>query len=267
MVMKIVLRLAIILAFAVVLMGSFGCSKLRAKDRLNEGTRAYNKGNYAQAEKLFRESIELKGEIPQARLYNAASLRAQYLPGGDSLENKAIGEKAIKAYQDVIASSRNVRDVDAAHAFIAELYKGLNQDEEHRNWLLKRIQLPGQSDDVRAQTYYTLSVGYWEESYKITQKYLVPRSQPPSWKPPREWDAGDADKVKEVLMRGLQHMEESLKINPKYANCFSYRGLLYREQAKIETDSKAKQDLEDKAAKDVEEFQRLNREAQVQTQG
>jgi len=68
-------------------------------------------------------------------------------------------------------------------------------------------------------------------------------------------------------MRGLQHMEESLKINPKYANCYSYRGLLYREQSKIETDSKAKQDLDDKAAKDVEEFQRLNREAQVQTQG
>jgi len=157
MVMKIVLRLAIILALGVMLMGSFGCSKLRAKDRLNEGTRAYNKGNYVQAAKLFKESIDLNGEFPQAKLYYAASLRAQYLPGGDSLENKAIGENAVKAYQDVIASSRNPRDVDAAHAFIAELYKGLGQDEEHRNWLLKRIQLPGQSDEVRAQTYYTLA--------------------------------------------------------------------------------------------------------------
>jgi tetratricopeptide (TPR) repeat protein len=265
--MKIVLRLAMTLACVALLMGSFGCGKLRAKDRLNEGTRAYNKGNYAQAEKLFKESIDSNPNFPQAKLYYAASLRAQYLPGGDSLENKALGEKAIKAYQDVIASSTNARDVDAAHAFIAELYKGLGQDEEHRNWLLKRIQLAGQSDEVRAQTYYTLAVGYWEESYKISQKYLIPRSQPPAYKTPKEWEAGDADKVKEVVLRGLQHMEESLKINPKYANCYSYRGLLYREQGKIETDNKVKLELEDKAAKDVEEFQRLNRDAQVQSQG
>jgi len=240
---------------------------LRAKDRLNEGTRAYNKGNYAQAEKLFRESIELNPNFPQAKLYYAASVRAQYSPGGDSLENKAMGEKAIKGYQDVIASSTNQRDVDAAHAFIAELYKGLGQEEEHRNWLLKRIQLPGQNDEVRAQTYYTLAVGFWEESYKITQKYLIPRSQPPAYKPPREWEAGDSEKVKDVLMRGLQHMEESLKINPKYANCYSYRALLYREQSKNETDKAIKTELEDKASKDIEEFQKLNREQQLQSQG
>src|SRR5438094_89199 len=108
--MKIVLRLAIILAFAVVLLTSFGCGKLRAKDRLNEGTRAYNKGSYAEAERLFRESIEFNPNFPQAKLYYAASVRAQYLPGADSAENVAIGNKAIKAYQDVIASSKNPRD-------------------------------------------------------------------------------------------------------------------------------------------------------------
>src|ERR1044071_1926523 len=119
--MKIVLRLAITLALAVMLISSFGCGKLRAKDRLNEGTRAYNKGNYSQAEKLFKESIDFNPAFPTAKLYYAAAVRAQYLPGGDSIENKAIGERAIKAYQDVIASSRNARDIDAAHAFIAEL--------------------------------------------------------------------------------------------------------------------------------------------------
>jgi tetratricopeptide (TPR) repeat protein len=265
--MKIVLRLAVILTFAIALMGSFGCGKLRAKDKLNEGTRAYNKGNYPQAEKLFKESIDLNSNFPQAKLYYAASVRAQYLPGADSLENKAIGEKAVKAYQDVIASSTNPRDIDAAHAFIAELYKGLGQEEEHRNWLLKRIQLPGQSDEVRAQTYYTLAVGYWEQSYKISQKYLVPRTQPPAYKPTKEWEAGDAEKVKDTVMKGLQLMEESLKINPKYANCYSYRGLLYREQSKIEQDQRVKSELDERAIKDIEEFQRLNREAQVQQQG
>jgi tetratricopeptide (TPR) repeat protein len=264
--MKVLLRIAITLTFILVLVTSFGCGKLVAKDKLNEGTRAYNKGNYPMAERLFKESID-NYSFPQARLYFAASVRAQYTPGGDSLENKAIGERAIKAYQDVIASTNNARDIDAAHAFIAELYKGLGQEEEHRNWLLKRIQLPGQADTVRAETYYTLAVGYWEDSYKITQKYLLPKTQPPQYRPIREWDAGDADKAKEVIMKGLQHMEESLKINPKYANCFSYRSLLYREQVKIETDAKVKSELEDKAGKDIEEFQRLNREAQVQQQG
>ena len=81
------------------------------------------------------------------------------------------------------------------------------------------------------------------------------------------FELGDADKVREILMKGLQYMEESLKINPKYANSYSYRGLLYREQAKIETDQKVKDELKEKAEKDIEEFQRLNREAQAQQAG
>ena len=258
--MKMVLRLAIILAFVLSLTG---CGKLLAKDRLNEGTRAYNKGNYVQATKLFEESIAYNPDFPIAKLYYASALRAQYAPGGDSLENKTIAEKAIKAYQDVIKSSTKQQDVDAAHAFIAELYKGLDQKEENRNWVLKRINLPNQTDEIRAQSYYTLAVGYWEDAYKITQKYLIPRTQPPQYKPSKEWEAGDAEQVKTLVTKGLGYMEDSLKINPKYANCYSYRGLLYREQIKIETDPKLKDELTEKANRDIEEFQRLNREAQA----
>lgn len=264
-VMKKVLRLAIVLAFMVALISSFGCGKLRAKDRLNEGTRSYNKGNYAQAERLFKEAIESNPELTAAKLYYAASLRAQYSAGGDSIENKTLGEKAIKAYQDVIASSKTPKDIDAAHAFIAELYKGLDQKEEHRNWILKRVNLQGQTDDIRSQAYYTLAVGYWEDSYKITQRYVIPRSQPPAYKAPRDWEAGDAEKSKDNVLKGLGYIEDALKINPKYANCYSYRALLYREQLRTETDPKAREDLEERIRRDTDDFQRLNRETAVST--
>lgn len=258
-----VLRLAIILIFTISLTG---CGKLIAKDKLNEGTRAYNKGNYVQAEKLFEESISYNPNFPLAKLYYASALRAQYSPGGDSIENKTLGEKAIKAYQDVIASSDKPVDVDAAHAFIADLYKGLEQKEENRNWVLKRINLPNQKDDIRAQSYYTLAVGYWEDAYKTTQKYLIPKTQPAQYKPTKEWEAGDEEQVKALITKGLGYMEDSLKIDPKYANCYSYRGLLYREQIKIETDPKLKEELTEKANRDIEEFQKLNREAAAQQQ-
>lgn len=257
-------HLMLVLIVAVALTSSLGCSKLKAKDRLNEGTRAYNKGNYGEAAKLFGEAIEYNSELPIARLYYAASLRAQYSPGGDSIENKTLGENAVKAYQEVIKASTKQQDIDAAHAFIAELYKGLDQKEENRNWVLKRINLPGQSDEIRAQSYYTLAVGYWEDSYKITQKYLIPRTQPAQYKPTAEWEAGDEEQVKQLVLKGLGYMEDSLKVNPKYANCYSYRGLLYREQIKIEQDPKLKKELEEKAAKDIEEFQKINREAAAQ---
>jgi tetratricopeptide (TPR) repeat protein len=258
---KMLLRLAITVMISLALISSFGCSKLRAKDRLNEGTRAYNKGNYVLATQLFKEAIEFNPDFPIARLYYAASLRAQYAPGGDSIENKTLAENAIKAYKEVIRISTRPQDVDAAHAFIAELYKGLDQKEENRNWVLKRINLPKQTDEVRAQSYYTLAVGYWEDSYKITQKYLIPRTQPPQYKPVKEWQAGDEEQVKSLVLKGLGYMEDSLKINPKYANCYSYRGLLFREQIKIETDPKSIKEYQEKAAKDIEEFQKLNRDA------
>jgi hypothetical protein len=263
MLMKSVLRVAVIMLFAVAVGGSFGCGKLIAKDRLNEGTRAYNKGSYAEAERLFKESIDNNPEFPQARLYYAAAVRAQFLPHGEAADNIAVGNKAIQAYQDVIKVSSNTKDIDAAHAFIADIYDGLDQKEKHREWVIKRIELKDQADDIRSQSYYTLAVGYWDESYKITQKYVIPRTQPAQYKPLKEWEAGDADKAREIIMKGLQYMEESLKINPKYANSYSYRGLLYREQAKIEIDPKVKAELLEKADKDIEEFQKLNREAQA----
>lgn len=256
-------RLAFLLILIVALSGSFGCGKLKAKDRLNEGTRAYNKGEYEKAEQLFKESIEASGDFPQARLYYAAAIRAQFLPGGDSEQNKTIGRKAIQAYEDVIKYSPNPTDIDAAHAFIADIYKGLGEYEKQREWVIKRIQLKGQADEVRAQSYYTLAVAFWDDSYKITQKYLIPKTNPPEYKPVKEWEAGDEAKVREIVMKGLQNMEESLKINPKYANCYSYRALLYREQAKLESDPKIKEQLRQKAEADIEEFQKLNREAQA----
>lgn len=265
--MKKVLRVLVVSIFAAVLAGSFGCGRLKAKDRLNEGARAYNKGNYIEAEKLFKESIDASPDFPQAQIFYAASLRAQFVPHADSTENLAIGNKAIDAYRDVIKTSPNPKDIDAAHALIADLFDGLEKKDEHREWVLKRIQLPGQADDIRSQSYYTLAVGYWDESYRVTQKYLVPRSQPPVYKPTKEWDTADVDKSRELVTKGLQFMEESLKINPKYANSYSYRGLLYREQAKLEADPKVKTLLLEKADKDIEEFQKLNREAQAEQAG
>lgn len=265
--MKKSLRLAVAMILAVVFLSSLGCGKLIAKDRLNEGTRAYNKGNYVQAEKLFQESIEASPDFPQARLYFASAVRAQFVPGSDSDENKKIGQKAIDAYLKVIETNQNQRDIDAAHAFIADIYKGLGDVDRHREWVLKRIQLKDQSDEVRAQSYYTLAVGFWDDSYKITQKYVIPKTQPSAYKPINEWEQGDPDKAREVIMKGLQNMEESLKINPKYANCYSYRSLLYREQAKLEEDPEAREELNQKAEKDIEEFQKLNREAQASQAG
>ncbi|MCS6883841.1 MAG: hypothetical protein RMM17_09380 [Acidobacteriota bacterium] len=263
------LRIRVVLAVLLIALGwGFGCGKLKAKDRLNEGTRAYNRGEYEKAEQLFRESIEASPDFPQARLYLAAAIRAQFVPGGDSEQNKATGRKAIQAYEDVIKYSTNPSDIDAAHAFIADIYKGLEEKEKHREWTLKRINLKNQKDEIRAQSYYTLAVGYWDDSYKITQKYLIPKTNPPQYKAVKEWEKGDEEKVKEAVMKGLQYMEESIKINPKYANCYSYRALLYREQAKLESDEKVKEQLRQKADADIEEFQRLNREAQAaQTEG
>jgi tetratricopeptide (TPR) repeat protein len=259
------LRLAVSLAVTVILVSNLACiNKLRAKDRLNEGARAYNKGEYQRAEELFKESIDFNPESVQARLFYANAIRAQYVPGSESAENVALGNKAIKAYEDVLNFSKKSEDVDAAHAFVADLYKGLGQKEEQRNWVIKRIQLANQTEKIRAQSYYTLAVGYWEESYVITQKYLIPRSQPPQYKDLKEWEPGDIEKVRDIVMKGLQYMEESLKVDPKYADSYSYRGLLYREQKKIESDQKVRDELDQKAEKDLENFQKLRRELESQ---
>ena len=63
------LRLLMLVAVALALFSSLGCDKLKARDQLNKGVKAYKDNHYEQAIDHFQQSVRLDPTLINARMY------------------------------------------------------------------------------------------------------------------------------------------------------------------------------------------------------
>ncbi len=247
-------------------LGTTGCvNKLRAKDRLNEGARQFNKGKFDQAERLFKEAMELDPEFMQARLFYATALRSRVASEeGDSQQKTA--RAAIDAYKDLLDPKYNGkikdRDRDQAYAFIADLYKTLDDTNSFREWLQKRAELANQKPVTKSECLYGIGVTYWNEAVKISKKYEVQvPGKLPETKKVDQWDKKDIEALLDNVRNGLKFIDQAIAAYPEYTNAYSYRGLLIAEQIKVEADATKAAALDKDRQASMEKFQELNRRA------
>ncbi|MCS6816217.1 MAG: tetratricopeptide repeat protein [Blastocatellia bacterium] len=217
---------------------------VKAKDRLNNGAVAYERGDYDEAIRLFKEAVDLYPNMEQARLYYAAGLFAKF----NLTNEKPLALEAMKIYEDVYQKNPNSADAIAylavIHKNLADLAETEEEREQHmekyREWTLKRLDLPGLDNKAKAEIYYTLGQGYWQESFQITQPYQVNRPpQPVTWNVPES----EVPKVKALVQKGMEYLNKAVELNPEYGDAWAYINLLYREQAKVEKDPKVRAEL------------------------
>ncbi len=217
---------------------------VKAKDRLNNGAVAYERGDYDEAIRLFKEAMELYPNMEQARLYYAAGLFAKF----NLTNEKSLALEAMKIYEDV--HQKNPTNADAIaylaviHKHLADMAETEEEREQHmqqyREWTLKRLEVPGLDNKAKAEIYYTLGQGYWQESFQITQPYQVNRPpQPVTWNVPES----EAPKVKALVQKGMEYLNKAVELNPEYGDAWAYINLLYREQAKVEKDPRVRAEL------------------------
>ncbi|QUV85696.1 lipopolysaccharide assembly protein LapB [Chloracidobacterium aggregatum] len=251
--------------------GMAGCNKLIAKDLLNQGAREYNKGRYEKAEKIFKEAIERDPDFLQAKLFYATAIRSR-VNNEDGEEQAKAARQAIEAYKELLKpeneSRLKERDRDQTYAFIADLYKTLDDQKSYQEWLKKRADLPGQKPTTKAECLYSIGVIYWNEATKISRKYetQVPGKLPEVAKPDK-WKKEDIDALQQAVQTGLKYIEEAIAADPRYANAYSYKSLLLKEQAKATADPQVVNQLERSAQEAVEKFQELNRQAAAELSG
>ncbi|MFQ3582284.1 MAG: hypothetical protein SNJ67_04975 [Chloracidobacterium sp.] len=266
------LRKALPLGGALVLsVGMAGCNKLIAKDLLNQGAREYNKGRYEKAEAIFKEAMERDPDFLQAKLFYATAIRSR-VSNEDGEEQIKTAKMAIEAYKELLKPENEPRlkerDRDQTYAFIADLYKTLDDQKSYQEWLQKRANLPNQSPTTKAECLYSIGVTYWNEATKVSKKYetQVPGKLPEVAKPDK-WKKEDIDALIQAAQTGLKYIEQAIAADPKYANAYSYKSLLLKEQAKATADAQLVSQLEKDAQLAVEKFQELNREAAAELSG
>src|ERR1700723_2726258 len=155
------LRLLTLAAAALALTSSVGCNKLRARDQLNKGVKAYKDSHYEQAIDHFQDSGRLDPGLINARMYLATAYVSQYIPGVDSPDNLRTAQQAIDEYQRVIdANPSRDQKVNAAKG-MAYLYLNEKKWDEAKKYYRTASDL----DPNDPEPYYSVGVSDWTACY------------------------------------------------------------------------------------------------------
>lgn len=235
------LKLLTLAAVALALFSSVGCDKLKARDQLNKGVKAYKDNHYEQAINNFQNAVNLDPALINARMYLATAYVSQYIPGIDSPDNLRTAQQAIDEYQKVIDMNPS-RDqkVNSAKG-IAYLY--LNQ----KKWddAKKYYRMASDLDPNDAEPYYSVGVIDWSACY---QPRMEERAKL-GLKPDEHLSAKNKDqkklceelKVKNgpAIQEGIDSLDKAVKLREDYDDAMAYMNLMYRERADVECDDEA----------------------------
>ena len=216
-----------LLALLVVVLTLAGCTRLKARDELNKGVRAYRGAQFDTAIKHFQRAIELDPKLINARIYLAIAYANQVVPGSPTEANKRMGDAAIKAFEDVLG-------VDPTNStsisYIASLYYGMKEFEKSKDYRRRLLELEAGNPEHP----YWIGVIDWAIAYPVRQEMrnklgLIDESKP---LPRREREQLVA-KNNAVVDEGIQMLEKALQMKPDYADAMAYLNLLYRQKSDL----------------------------------
>ena len=229
---------------------SSGCNvvnTLRGKDMLNQGILKYNQGNTNAAAELFEKASTLIPNNPNVWLCLGA---VQY----KKINNAATGEAdkvargALDSYTKALenASPTDCKVRDTAIGYIAAIYgdklegdKAANEAAQ-REWLLKRTEGECATTDIKAQTYYSIGVKYWQCAFGLSNAYADKQkndSDPFHYRNIN--NPKDKEKFDDCVNKSFEYLNKSIAAKPDYSEAHSYLSLMYREKQKTSsTDAK-----------------------------
>jgi len=235
------LRLMTLAAVVLALFASLGCDKLKARDQLNKGVKAYKDNHYEQAITHFQNAVNLDPALINARMYLATAYVSQYVPGIDSPDNLQTAQNAIDEYSKVIdANPSREQKVNSAKG-IAYLY--LN--EKKWDQAKKYYRMASDLDPNDAEPYYSVGVIDWSQSYQPRMEERAKLGM----KPDEHLSAKNKDQKKlceqlkeknsAVIQEGIDTLDKAIKLREDYDDAMAYMNLMYRERADIECDDEA----------------------------
>jgi tetratricopeptide (TPR) repeat protein len=265
----------IAIALAILVVSTSGCgliNRVRAKNQLNEAARAYHDGHFEEAEQYSRRALELDPNSKTAPLFIARSIHAQYRQGVQSPENIAKAQEAIQAYQRIL--ERDPKN-DEAYKAIAYLYGATKDDEKLRSWISARAVDTSAPPEKRAEAYIVLASMDWDCSFKITE---LPTNKTTTlsagnratitYKKPQ--NQKDFDQAQACVKRGLEEVENAIKLDPNNESAWSYKTNLLIEASRLaemdgKTDLKAQLDKQrEEAQKRTTELSQINQRKKLE---
>ena len=228
-------------AVVLALISSLGCDKLRARDQLNKGVKAYKDNHYEQAIDHFQEAVRLDPALINARMYLATAFVSQYIPGVDSPDNMRTAQQAIDEYQKVIDSNPSREQKVNSAKGIAYLYLNMKRWDDAK----KYYRMASEVDPNDPEPYYSVGVIDWTACY---QPRMEERAKL-GLKPDEHLNAKNKDQKKvcdglkqkntPAIQEGIDSLNKAIQLRPDYDDAMAYMNLMYRERADVECDDAA----------------------------
>ncbi len=230
-------RIAIVLALLVVT--SSGCSvinRIRSKNQLNEAARAYREAHFEEAEQHSRKALELDPSNKTAPLFIARIVHREYKPGINTPENLAKARQAIEEYKKLL--ERDPKNEEAYKA-VASLLQALKEEQQQRDWIMKRAGDNSVDGEKRSEAYVVLASKDWHCSNEITDlpsnklTTIDPTNNKAtiSFKKPKE--EKDFQAAKMCVARGLEEIEKAINLDANSEAAWSYKTNLLLEASKL----------------------------------
>ena len=228
-----------VLAICLAALMATGCTKqinqLKARNELNKGVQAFSAGEFDTAAERFETAMELDPELTDARNYLAYANMQQFNLTG----NEAKAEEAVAGFKRVLEEDPNNA---LAVGLLASMYFERKDFDESEKWHRRRIEIlkeqasktEGKVDPLAAESYYSIGVMKWTQSYEPRMKVRAELGM----KPEDPGPINDEEKRKEVaatvlpiIEEGIEALNNALELNPNYADAMAYLNLLNRERA------------------------------------
>ncbi len=239
------IRLLTIMAVALSLVSGVGCDKLRARNQLNQGVKAYKDAKYEEAIEKFKNAVQYDPSLLNARMYLATAYSQQYVPGSEDAENKHIGDQAVEQYKKVIEANPSREQLINSTKGVAGLYLQMKRFDDARQYYVKVTEL----DPNDPEPYYSVGVIDWTKTFQPRAEEraklgLKPTEQLKDKKVCAELHAKNWDTVAD----GITMLKKALELRPDYDDAMAYLNLMYRERADIQCGDQAAYAADEKMA-------------------
>jgi len=226
---------------ALALFTSVGCDKLKARDQLNKGVKAYKDNHYEQAITHFQNAVNLDPALINARMYLATAYVSQYVPGMDTPDNNRTGQQAIDEYKKVLGMDPPRDQKVNATKGIASVYYGMKKFDDAKKYNRTVAELDPNDPD----SYYSIGVIDWATSYQPRMEERAKLGM----KPDEHLSAKNKDQKKlcedlkaknsAAIQEGIDSLDKAIKLREDYDDAMAYMNLMYRERADLECDDEA----------------------------
>lgn len=230
--------LAALLLMAVLLLSGCGfVRKMKSRDNLNKGVKAFTDQKYDAAAQFFQKSIDLDPDFPEdvPRMYLASAYMLQFVPGSMDPKSDQMGEKAIETFAEVVTRSEadGKPNINAMLA-IASLSYQMEKAEQTKLWCNRVLRIEAETDEEKkqkAEAHYRIAVLDFdivnEETGTLGENIEFLEQE-------------DKDRLQGYIEEGLDHLAKAIEVRPDYFEAMSYQNLLWREKAKLEEDEEEK---------------------------